>query len=196
MELATSDRYHAMSVDSFDTEKLLTNAARQRDARKLNEFPIFDSDAHHYESESISEIIDYIDDDILNHLARANPGIISQGRGGYQPMGGRITRYPLRKIEETPADGVHRDVHLSRRWMDAMGIDYIGLFPTGMLGIGLIPQVEVEVQYARAYMRWLTEKILPSDPRVKGYVFLPFNSPKRLMKLRQSLAIRKVSLAS
>ena len=43
MDLATSDKYHAMSVDSFDTTKLLTNAARQRDARKLNEFPIFDT---------------------------------------------------------------------------------------------------------------------------------------------------------
>ena len=143
MELATSDRYHAMSVESFNTDKLLTNAARQRDARKLNDFPIFDADAHHYESESIREIIDYIEDDVLNHLARANPGIISQGRGGYQPIGGRVTRYPLRQIEETPADGLHRDIHLSRRWMDAMGIDYIGLFPTGMLGIGLIPQVEI-----------------------------------------------------
>ena len=49
MDLATSDKYHAMSVDSFDTEKLLTNASRQRDVRKLNEFPIFDVDAHHYE---------------------------------------------------------------------------------------------------------------------------------------------------
>ena len=150
MDLPTSDRYHAMSVESFETEKLLTNAARQRDARKLNEFPIFDADAHHYESESITEIIDYIDDDIINHLARANPAIISTGRGGYQPMGGRITRYPLRKIEQTPADGVHRDVHLSRRWMDAMGIDYIGLFPTGMLGIGLIPQVEMIVFFVNS----------------------------------------------
>ena len=177
MELPTSDRYHAMSVDSFDTDKLLTNAARQRDARKFNEFPIFDADAHHYEGESIQEIIEYIDDDIINHLARANPGIISQGRGGYQPLGGRITRYPLRKIEETPADGTHRDVHLSRRWMDAMGIDQIGLFPTGMLGIGLSPQTDIEVAYAKAYLKWMCERILPKDKRVKGYVFLPFNSP-------------------
>ncbi|MEE2954810.1 MAG: amidohydrolase family protein [Pseudomonadota bacterium] len=191
MDLPTSDRYHAMSVESFETEKLLTNAARQRDARKLNEFPIFDADAHHYESESITEIIDYIDDDIINHLARANPAIISTGRGGYQPMGGRITRYPLRKIEQTPADGVHRDVHLSRRWMDAMGIDYIGLFPTGMLGIGLIPQVEIEVAYAKAYMRWLTEKILPSDDRVKGYAFLPFNSPEASYEVAKEFGDKK-----
>ncbi|OUV72329.1 MAG: hypothetical protein CBC83_07025 [Flavobacteriales bacterium TMED123] len=191
MDLATSDKYHAMSVDSFDTTKLLTNAARQRDARKLNEFPIFDTDAHHYEGESIQEIIKYIDDDVLNHLARSNPGIISQGRGGYQPIGGRVTRYPLRKIEETPADGVHRDIHLSRRWMDAMGIDYIGLFPTGMLGIGLAPQVEVEVQYAKAYMRWLTEELLPSDPRIKGYVFLPFNSPEAAYEMAQQFADKK-----
>lgn len=191
MELPTSDRYHAMSVESFNTEKLLTNAARQRDARKLNDFPIFDADAHHYESESIQEIINYIEDDVINHLARANPGIISQGRGGYQPIGGRVTRYPLRKIEQTPADGLHRDIHLSRRWMDAMGIDYIGLFPTGMLGIGLIPQTEIEAAYAKAYMNWLCERILPHDNRVKGYVFLPFNSPDIAYKIAQEFADKK-----
>ena len=33
--------------------------------------------------------------------------------------------------------GRHRDVQLGDRWMDAMGVDYSCLFPTGMLNIGL-----------------------------------------------------------
>ncbi len=185
MELPTSDRYQKMSVDSFNTEKLLTNASRQRDARKFQDFPIIDTDAHQYETESISEIIEFIDDDVLQHLGRANPNFFSGGRGGYQPMGGRITRYPLRKIEETPSDGTHRDIHLSRRFMDAMGVDYLCLFPTGMLSVGLMPQKDVELALSRAYTRWMVEKVLPGDPRVKGLVYLPFNSPDECYKVVQ-----------
>jgi hypothetical protein len=185
MELPTSDRYHKMSVDSFNTGKLLTNAARQRDARNFQDFPIIDADAHQYETESMSEIIEFIDDEVLQHLGRANPNFFSGGRGGYQPMGGRITRYPLRKIEETPVDDVHRDIHLSRRFMDAMGVDYMCLFPTGMLSVGLMPQLDVEIALARAYTRWMVEKVLPGDKRVKGLVYLPFNSPDETYKTVQ-----------
>jgi hypothetical protein len=178
MDLPTSDRYHKMSVDSFNTEKLLVNAARQRDARKFTEFPIVDADAHQYESESLTEIVEYLEDDVLQHLATANGGILAGGRGAYQPMGGRVTRYPLRKIEETPADGTHRDVHLARRFMDSMGVDYMCLFPTGLLSVGLMPQTDIEVAYSRAYSRWLIERVLPHDNRVKGLVYLPFNTPE------------------
>ena len=183
MDLPTSDRYHKMSIDNFDTEQLLKNARRQAKLRNYHDFPIICADSHQYESESINEIIEYIEDDVLHQIVSSAPGIMSRGRGGYQPVGGRVTRYPLRSIEQTPADGIHRDIHLSRRFMDAIGIDYIGLFPTGMLSVGLLPQKEIEVQYARAYMRWLTEKILPHDPRVKGYVYLPFNSPDEAYKM-------------
>ena len=178
MEIPTSDRFHKMSVDSFNTEKLLTNAARQRDARKFNDFPIIDADAHQYESESFDEVLEYIEDDVIHQLASSAPNILSRGRGGYQPIGGRVMRYPLRKIEETPADGVHRDIHLSRRFMDSIGIDYIGLFPTGMLSVGLMPQADLEVAYSRAYTKWLIERVLPHDNRVQGFVYLPFNSPE------------------
>ena len=65
MDLPTSD-IHKQAVESFDTTKLLTNAARQRDARKFEEFPIVDVDCHHYENESIREIIKYFDRSFLN----------------------------------------------------------------------------------------------------------------------------------
>ena len=67
MELPQSDKFHKMSVDSFNTEKLLVNAARQRDARNFQDFPIIDTDAHQYETESISEIFEFIDDEVLQH---------------------------------------------------------------------------------------------------------------------------------
>ncbi len=83
---------------------------------------------------------------------------------GYQDMGGRVTRYPLRSSEKTDgADGQHRDVQLGHRWMDAMSVDYSCLFPTGMLSIGLHPQKEMEVELCWAYNRWLTEKVLPDS---------------------------------
>jgi hypothetical protein len=81
-------------------------------------------------------------------------------------MGGRITRYPLRSLEETPSDGRHRDIHLTHRFMDAMGTDYSVLFPTGMLSVGLkSPQMEAAL--CRANSRWLIDKIAAGSPRVK-----------------------------
>ena len=183
MDLPSSHNYYKMSVDSFDTTKFLSHASRQRDDRKLNDVLIIDADAHHYETEAITEIIEYVEDPVMRHLGTANPRFFQGDRGAYQPMGGRVTRYPLRRIEKTPADGVHRDVHLARRFMDSMGIDYMCLFPTGMLSVGLMPQADVELQYARAYARWLTERILPHDDRVKGMLYLPFNSPIEAYKI-------------
>ena len=81
------------------------------------------------------------------------------GGVGYQDMGGRVTRYPLRRIEK-PEPDVHRDVSLTRRWMDAMGVDIAVLFPSPMLQLGLHPQVEAEVALATAYNRWLAERVL------------------------------------
>jgi len=182
MDLPTSEQYYKHSVESFDTSKLLEKAARQRDERKLDDVLIIDVDSHHYESDSYGEIIEYIEDPVLRQLAQSSRQISQRGGGmlnlnrvGYQDIGGRVTRYPLRKLETTPTDGRHRDVHLTERWMDAMGVDYTCMFPTPMLGLALHPQVEVEVALARAYNRWLVEKVLPGSSRIKSMLFLPLN---------------------
>jgi uncharacterized protein len=184
MEIPTSE-VDKMSIESFDTSKLLVNAARQRDQRGFNDFPIIDIDCHHYENESMREIVEFIEDPVLRHTGQVYS---ASGTGaqspllpavvGTQDISGRVMRYPLRKLEQTPADGTHRDVHLSLRFMDAMGVDYVSLFPTPMLLLGLHPQPEVEAGLARAYNRWLTEKILPSEPRIKTMLYLPFNDPE------------------
>ncbi len=189
MDLATSD-IHKQSVDSFDTEKLMTNAARQRDVRKLNDFPIIDVDCHHYENESMKEIIEYFDDPVLKQVGKiyTGPGHtggsspLSPGGVGYQDVAGRVTRYPLRRIETTPADGKHRDVHLSVRWMDAMGVDYSCLFPTPMLSLGTHPQPEVETAMANGYNRWLLDTVAKQEKRIKTMVYVPFNDPEAAYK--------------
>ena len=160
MEIPTSET-DRMSIESFDTSKLLVNAARQRDQRGFNDFPIIDIDCHHYENESMKEIVQFIEDPVLRHTGQLYsasgtgaqspllPGVV-----GTQDISGRVTRYPLRKLEQTPKDDKHRDVHLSLRFMDAMGVDYVSLFPTPMLLLGLHPQAEVEAVAASGELHY------------------------------------------
>jgi predicted TIM-barrel fold metal-dependent hydrolase len=189
MDLPLSD-HRRMAVEEFDTSKLLAHAAKQAAARGYRNFPIVDVDSHHYESESIDEILDYMDDPVLQQLARSarqasakSVGVLPSGVG-YQDMGGRVMRYSTRGMEKTPA-GMQRDISLTRRWMDAIGIDIAVMFPTPMLQLGLHPQVEVEVALARAYNRWLCERVLAHEPRIRSMLYLPFNDAEASYKMVQ-----------
>jgi hypothetical protein len=172
MDLPLSD-FRRMAVEEFDTSKLLAHAAKQAAERGYQNFPIVDVDSHHYESEAIGEILDYMEDPVLQQLARSarqanakSVGMLPSGVG-YQDMGGRVMRYAVRGLEK-PELGVQRDISLTRRWMDAIGIDVAVMFPTPMLQLGLHPQVEVEVALARAYNRWLCERVLAHEPRIRS----------------------------
>lgn len=189
MDLPLSD-YRKMAVAEFDTTKLLAHAAQQAKERGYERFPIVDVDSHHYESESMLEIIDYLDDPVLRQLALSAGQANSKSNGmlptgvGYQDMGGRVTRYPLRKMEK--AEGPqHRDITLTKRWMDCMGIDVAIMFPSPMLQLGVHPQVEVEVALARAYNRWLCEKVLSKEPRIRSMLYLPFNDAEATFRMVQ-----------
>src|SRR5271170_4956633 len=128
-----------------------------------------------------------MENDVLRQLAtvgrgtKQRPGIVPMPTG-YQDMGGRVTRYPMRGSEKTE-DGKLRDVQLGYRWMDALGVDYSCLFPTGMLSIGLHPQKEVEADLCWAYNRWVTEKVLPeSDGRFYTMLTLPFGDADEALR--------------
>lgn len=173
-----------MKVDEFDSGKMLSHAARQAKQRGYEKFPIVDVDSHHYELESFNEILEYMPDPVLKQLAlMANSGN-SKGAGfmpgsvAYQDIGGRATRYPLRRIEK-PDPGVQRDVSLTRRWMNAMGVDIAVLFPSPMLQLGLHPQVEAEVALSFAYNKWLYERVLCEEPRIRSMIYLPSTIRRR-----------------
>jgi predicted TIM-barrel fold metal-dependent hydrolase len=185
---------------SFDTRKHLHNARLQAVERGLDEILIVDVDAHHYETEAWVEIASYLEDDVLRHLAFAgrNPSMASHSAflpspgGGQQDLAGRLTRYRLRQHEhlndEADRDGGLRTAGLAARAMHMMSIDYQILFPGLMLNLGLHPQPEFEVAVARAYARWLTERVMPSDPGLRTMLYLPFNDPAASLRLVEEFA--------
>lgn len=196
MDLPLSD-FRRQAVEEFDTSKLLAHAARQASERGYKNFPIVDVDSHHYELESFNEILEYMDDPVLQQLAMSASQTGMRGTGllgggvGYQDMGGRVTRYPLRKMEKTDGADKHRDITLTKRWMDAMGVDVAVMFPSPMLQLGLHPQVEVEVALGRAYNRWLTERVLAHEPRIRSMLYLPFNDPDAAYRMVKELGQAK-----
>ena len=105
----------------------------------------------------------------------------------YQDVGGRIPHQSSQreKIEETD---VHRDVVLTRRAMHGLALDYMVLFPTPMLFLGMHPQTDMEVFLCNAYNRWLTERIVPGEPGIVSLAVLPFNTPDEALKTVEKMA--------
>ena len=192
-----ADRGRRVQVEELNTTKLLAHAAKQTRDKKFDDVLVVDVDAHHYENESFGEILPYMENDVLKQLALASRakggrGNVAPSGFGYQDMGGRVTRYPLRSSEKTDEKGPHRDIQLGNRWMDAMGVDYSCLFPTGMLSIGLHPQKEMEVELCWAYNRWVTEKALPeSGGRLFTMLSLPFSDPDACLRHVETFGDRK-----
>jgi uncharacterized protein len=191
-----SDRGRRVSVEELNTTQLLAHAARQARQRNYDDFLIVDVDAHHYENEHMNEILPFMDNDVLKQLAmsvgaKGGRHNLLPANMGHQDMGGRVTRYPLRASEKTEA-GKLRDVQLGQRWMDAMGVDYSCLFPTGMLNIGLHPQADMEVELCWAYNRWVTEKVLPeAGGRMYSMLCLPFQDPEACLRQVETFGGRK-----
>jgi hypothetical protein len=191
-----SDRGRRVSVEELNTTKLLAHATQQAQQRKYDDLMIVDVDAHHYENENMGEILPYMENEVWKQLTMAGRSkgraTIVPGNPGYQDMGGRVTRYPTRSQEKHDPKGKMRDVQLGMRWMDAMGVDYSCLFPTGMLNIGLHPQKEMEVDLCWAYNRWVTEKVLPeADGRFFSMLCLPFSDPDETLRQIETFGDRK-----
>ena len=192
-----ADRGRRVTVEELNTSRLLAHARKQAVRRKLDDIIIVDVDAHHYENEHYNDILPFMENDVFKQWTMGGRGqtergsIVPTNAGFIQDMGGRVTRYPLRRSEKT-ADGKHRDVQLGERWMDAMSVDYSCLFPTGMLNIGMHPQKEMEVDLCWAYNRWLTEKVLPeSDNRFYSMLSLPFGDPDASLRQIEAFGDRK-----
>jgi predicted TIM-barrel fold metal-dependent hydrolase len=195
MELIV-ERGRRVSVEELNTSKLLAHARQQAVRRNYDEMVIVDCDAHHYENENYNEILPFMENDVLRQLTIGGRGfgrraIVPSQAGFTQDMGGRVTRYPLRSSEKTDPHRI-RDVQLGERWMDAMGVDYSCLFPTGMLNIGLHPQKEMESDLCWAYNRWLTEKVLPeTGGRMYSMLCLPFSDPEQCLRHVETFGHRK-----
>ena len=184
-----------LRFDEYSATKHLEHATKQAHERNYQDFLIVDVDSHHYENESYKEVFSYIDNPVIRRAAmestkRGGRSSMMNTQVGYQDVSGRIPRYTTRRTEKTPP-APHRDVTLTKRWMDAMGVDMVCLFPTPMLQLGLHPQVEVEVALARAYNRWLIDTILVDEPRFRSMLYLPFNDPEACYRMVKEFGDKK-----
>lgn len=182
-----------------DTRQLLARAKKEAVKKGYSDWLICDMDAHHVETVSWKEIVEYIEDPVLRFQAQLyhneRHGGTAYGLNGdfglrYQDVGGRITHQADRR-ETVKNNSVHRDVVLTRRAMDGLAVDYMVVFPANMLHLGLHPQQDMEVTLARAYNRWMVEKLLSADPGIVTLVYLPFNSPEAACKIVEEYAHKK-----
>ena len=181
---------------STDSREILRHARNAAMRRKLQDWFIVDVDAHHVETVSWSEVVQYIEDPVIRdqalHFHKDRLGAPPYGLNGdlglrYQSVGGRIPHQDgLReKIEDV---SVHRDVTLTRRAMDSLGVDNMVVFPTPMLFLGLHPQPEMEVWLSRAYNKWMQENLLSADSRIKFLAVLPYNTPEEAERVVKETA--------
>jgi uncharacterized protein len=176
-----------------DTRDTLAHAAKQ--AHRFKDYFIVDIDAHVTETAFWSDVTDRIDNDYLRHAAKSfkdrggsPPGLLNAAPGMlYQDLFGRIP-HQQQQAEPVDPDGSHRQVVLTRRAMDSMGIDCMVAFPTPMLTLGMHPQAEVEVALGNAFNRWLVEDVLPQEKRLMGMMYLPFNDPAACVETVEEFA--------
>ncbi len=183
----------------MDVGRLLENAAIEAAARGYSNFPIVDVDAHHYDSTYApwTEVVSYIEDPVIRRRAEVSTGsagaagsILPRGPVGDRTVGGRIQRYGL-SAAENAAEPRTPDVGVVKRAMDAIGIDYAILFPTALINMGILPEVDVQVALHRAYARWITERVLPDEPRLRTMIALPFNDPDACHRMVQEFGDRR-----
>jgi uncharacterized protein len=178
-----------------DTRDILSHATKQ--SERYSDYFLVDVDAHVTETQFWPEILALVDNEVIRHMGEGVGGrplsrslalLNNQPGMTYQSVYGRIP-HDLARLEATSGD-CHPCVELVRRSMDAMGLDYQVLFPTPMLTLGMHPQDDIEVALAGAFNRWMIEHILPEDSRIKGLVYLPFNTPEACEKLVEQYATR------
>ena len=110
-----ADRGRRVTIDELNTTRLLAHARKQAHKRNFDDVVIVDVDAHHYESENYDEFLPYMESDVLRQLTQsgrakggARAGVVP-ATVGYQDMGGRVTRYPMRIV------GKNRTRRVTRR---------------------------------------------------------------------------------
>ena len=183
-----------VKTDSRDYLSHATQQAKQHDDYEL----IVDVDAHLQERRFWGEIIDLLENDVMKDtsLQMMGPGALPYINAhlgmSFQAMAGRIPHHsgPGESVDDPTTHG-HTFVQIVRRSIDALGVDYQVIFPTAMLVLGTNPMDEVEIHLARAYNRWLTERILPEEERLLGLLYLPFNSPVDCEKLVSEFGNKK-----
>ncbi|TYB42443.1 amidohydrolase family protein [Actinomadura chibensis] len=183
-----------------DTREMLDHARRQSVEYGLDDYFVVDVDSHREPNAHWREVLEFMENPVMrsNSLATLDargtmmyvpyPGPGASGVSS-QSMFGRV---PHQDPQAEAVEGVtrHRDVELSRRAMDSIGIDVQVIFPTSLLGLGMSPLAEGEAQAAYAYNRWMVEAFCAEEPRIKFMPYLPLRSPEMCLRIVREFAGR------
>jgi predicted TIM-barrel fold metal-dependent hydrolase len=167
-----------------DSIEILRRAKKQAQDRNFDNYFIVDVDAHIGDGGAWTRVLKYIENDQIREAAfhfgggtgqgaflNDTPGLQWQHNGGRIPHGAGLR-------EPHDDKDVPREVALSRKSMEQMGIDYQVFFPNALLFLGYHPVREMEVELATAYNRWIVEELLPHEPRMQAMLYVPFNTPE------------------
>jgi len=173
----------------------LANARREAERRGLFDVPVVDCDCHVYETTATAEIASYIQNPAVRRpFERYTQSMLMHafmpGNLGDRNVAGRIKTDLDMRLPAGAYAGAHPIAAGLLHSMEQMAIDYAILFPTPMLTLGTHPQPEMEVELARAYNRWLVERVLVASPRIRTMAYLPMSDPDASVEFIDEFAER------
>src|SRR2546423_964742 len=171
----------------------LANARKEVARRGLDAIPVVDCDCHVYETTAMPEIAAYVQNPAVRRpFERYTQSMLMHaflpGNLGDRMVAGRIKTDLDQVLPQGEFEGMHPIAAGLLNSMNQMAIDYSILFPTPMLTLGTHPQLEVEVELARAYNRWLVDRVLPASPRIKTMAYLPISDPEASVEFIEEFA--------
>jgi predicted TIM-barrel fold metal-dependent hydrolase len=165
---------------------LLRNAEQAARRRGLDRMLVIDADVHHLRV--LRQLPPYMDPVWRLTFERAAVSAIEPahwGGGLTVNMAGRLKRPPASHHTAPLDDGCPpAGVRALVSDLARIGVDYSVVFPQDLLfDFGWHPQGELEVAAMRAYARWMTERVLPHEPRVLTLLSLPMSDPEACVSL-------------
>jgi predicted TIM-barrel fold metal-dependent hydrolase len=166
---------------------LLRNAERDVREQGLDRRLVIDADVHHL---NIIRFLGPYMDEPWRQMMQRTPvdQFITTHHIGDRAMAGRIRRpsyagYTVQGVGELRDADLPAPVRDLVRDLARMGVDYSVVFPNDLLNLGLHPDPRVEVAVARGYARWITERVLPHEPRIGSLLYLPLADPEASLSL-------------
>lgn len=162
---------------------LLAHGERYAADRGLTGQLVIDADVHHVEvGEHLKPYMDAGWRGLYNVGTRP---LISPAPAGGRSVAGRIRRPKLPPYDDADPPAPIRALVND---MARMGIDCSVAFPGDMLELGLHPDSRFEAAIATAYARWMTERVLPHEPRIRMLLYLPFAEPDVSLQIIERFA--------
>jgi predicted TIM-barrel fold metal-dependent hydrolase len=166
---------------------LLRNADAVVKSAGLDRYVVFDADVHHL---AVVRFLGAYLEEPWRHILQHAPAdqVLAGGSLGDRGLAGRIQRpryagYGATRVASLDEGNPPAPIRELVGALDRIGDDYALLFPNDLLDLSRHTQVDLEVAVARGYARWVTERILAHERRLKALLYLPLRQPQACLDL-------------